>query len=94
MIFFKKSKPIYSLNPVEVKAENGEKRWFILMRDEKTGGYKVPIKSLNSLEMHDKKKGEIETLAFKDWKDVKNLFDEQSRKVIEENLKNFKSVDI
>lgn len=41
---------------------------------------------------YEKKHG-IRTIEFKDWNDVKNLFDKKSRKIIEKALKDFKKIE-
>lgn len=74
--FFKKEKPIFQLLPLET--QEGE---IVLRRNIKTGEFEVPVKKLSS--------EAVEFVKFKNWEEVKNLFDKKSQKVIERSLKVF-----
>jgi hypothetical protein len=70
----KKQAPIYSIDPFVIKDKNE-----LINYDLNNETYTIHAKPINS--------NIVQFVRFKEWKEVKNLFDKQSRKIIEKFIK-------
>ena len=74
-IFKKKQKPIYSIQSLIIKNSDG-----LINYDSTNKIFTVHAKPINS--------NIVQVVKFTDWKDVKVLFDKDSRRIIEGFIKN------
>ena len=74
----KKQKPVYSIQPLIIRDRDG-----LITYNSSNKIYTIHAKPINS--------NIVQTVKFTNWKDVKDFFDKESRKIIEDFIKDMKN---